>query len=113
MSSQPGRPRSGDPEEGHDTPARGPAIGHEENWQAYAACADADPEDFFPVSRHDEESIRIARLSCGRCSVRQRCLAHALDRPEQYGIWAGTTEEERARLRRRGLHIDQAPSRSW
>jgi hypothetical protein len=34
------------------------------------------------------------------CEVRADCLAHALDEPERFGIWGGTSTPERRRIRR-------------
>lgn len=42
----------------------------------------------------------LALAICGRCTVSDECLAHALSHKEEYGIWAGTTPEDRQALRR-------------
>jgi WhiB family transcriptional regulator, redox-sensing transcriptional regulator len=72
------------------------------NWWSEAACQNADPDLFFPVSstgRGGEEAR--AKLICGRCPVRADCLSYAMNagRPLQ-GIWGGTSEADRVRLRR-------------
>lgn len=64
-------------------------------WRDHAACADADPDLFFP-SRG--ESIGEALSYCRRCPVRDACLDAGLD--EHYGIWGGLSERGRRRARR-------------
>jgi hypothetical protein len=48
---------------------------------------------YTPAQRH-----RIAKRICYRCPVRARCLADALSRDEQEGIWGGLTTDERRDL---------------
>jgi WhiB family redox-sensing transcriptional regulator len=63
----------------------------------------ADPDLFFPISQsgpgHDQ--LTKARTVCARCDVRTRCLEFALSTRQMFGIWGGTTPEERTRLLRR------------
>ena len=48
----------------------------------------------------DEPEAVEAFLICRQCAVAEPCLTFALDRPALVGIWAATTSEERARMRR-------------
>lgn len=66
-------------------------------WQGKARCAEADPEIFFPERGG---SSKAARAVCGGCDVRAQCLEYALNNKEQFGIWGGTSERERRRLRK-------------
>jgi WhiB family redox-sensing transcriptional regulator len=66
-------------------------------WQTKAACLEVDPEIFFPERGG---SSKAARNVCGRCDVRMECLRYALRNREQFGIWGGTSERERRKLRR-------------
>ena len=59
-----------------------------------AACTTADPDLFFPEDG-DEWSERRAKTLCAGCPVRATCLAGALARGEEYGIFGGLTAEER------------------
>lgn len=70
------------------------------DWRSSAACRTADPELFFPVSSVGpaEDDIAQAKAVCGSCGVRRQCLQFALATHQMYGVWGGTTEEER-RLR--------------
>lgn len=67
------------------------------DWQVNAACNDVEPEIFFPERGG---SSKAARAVCNECSVRDQCLEYALNNKEQFGIWGGTSERERRRLRR-------------
>jgi WhiB family transcriptional regulator, redox-sensing transcriptional regulator len=67
------------------------------DWWKSAACQDADPELFFPVSAvgPGHEDIARAKSVCASCLVRRPCLRFALATHQMYGVWGGTTEEER------------------
>jgi WhiB family redox-sensing transcriptional regulator len=67
------------------------------DWQAYARCTEVDPEIFFPERGG---SSKAARAVCSTCPVRAECLEYALNNKEQFGIWGGTSERERRRLRK-------------
>ncbi|HEX9520350.1 MAG TPA: WhiB family transcriptional regulator [Streptosporangiaceae bacterium] len=41
-------------------------------------------------------------MICTRCPVRVKCLEFALATQQAYGIWGGTSEEERRRILARG-----------
>lgn len=74
-----------------------PIIQQSLGWQMKAACLEADPEIFFPERGG---SSKAARTVCIRCDVRMECLRYALRNREQFGIWGGTSERERRKLRR-------------
>ena len=66
-------------------------------WQEQAACFGIEPDVFFPIS---EEEAGPALTFCGSCRIRETCLAWALKNGERYGVWGGTTEQQRRRLQR-------------
>jgi WhiB family redox-sensing transcriptional regulator len=68
------------------------------DWLAEAACRGADTNLFYPtdVGRHVD---RKAKQNCEGCPVIAECLDWAL-RHGEHGIWGGTTDNERKRLRR-------------
>ncbi|MEV0173126.1 WhiB family transcriptional regulator [Streptomyces sp. NPDC050803] len=72
------------------------------NWRDRARCRGADPELFFPLSGTgpSRRQIEEAKAVCHRCPVRGRCLAWALEAGEESGVWGGTDEDERRRMRR-------------
>jgi WhiB family redox-sensing transcriptional regulator len=67
------------------------------DWWRYAACQDADPDIFFPVSSvgPGRDEVARAKAICSDCQVRRQCLQFALATRQAHGVWGGTTEEER------------------
>lgn len=78
-----------------------------DEWWSVAACKDAEPELFFPISATAASSqvVKRAKLICASCPVRAACLSYALDHRQEQGIWGGLTEEERRRIPRRRLQF--------
>jgi WhiB family redox-sensing transcriptional regulator len=74
-------------------------------WRDFASCRSSDPDLFFPVGTTGQamELVRDAKDVCGECVVRQACLEFALVTNQESGVWGGTSEEERRRLRRSWL----------
>lgn len=72
-------------------------ILQQSNWRVRAACRDVDPDQLF-VQGADQ---RRAKVVCLACPVRTECLAEALDRRVEFGVWGGMTERERRALLRR------------
>lgn len=71
-------------------------------WIRNGLCVDVeDPEIFFPPrsAGHADE----AKAICADCPVRRECLRYALKAPEEFGVWGGLDEVERADIRRRRL----------
>lgn len=84
------------------------------NWRAASACLRADPDLFFPISTSGPAVIQIARAKaiCARCPVRRQCLEFARTHEPGYGIWGGTTPEDRQRVRRREQRAARARVRA-
>lgn len=77
-----------------------PPVSHA--WRDRAACVGHDPETFFPG--HTETTSALADIAaaqaiCARCPVKADCLAWAIAHKVD-GIWGGTTETGRRKLRR-------------
>jgi WhiB family redox-sensing transcriptional regulator len=73
-------------------------------WADRALCAEADPDAWFPDNGQNDRAT-IAKRICARCPVRAECLEHALAGADTwhgiaFGIWGGTTVQERRTLRR-------------
>lgn len=70
------------------------------DWQLDARCRDVKTSTFYPAAdsrgrtRHRLEES--AKAVCAGCTVREQCLAYALDSAEPYGIWGGLTARERS-----------------
>jgi WhiB family transcriptional regulator, redox-sensing transcriptional regulator len=71
-------------------------------WRLEAACRDTQPDLFFPVGTTGQALVQIenAKQVCRKCPVQQECLDFALTTNQDSGIWGGTSEEERRKLRR-------------
>ena len=72
------------------------------DWRELAACRDTDPDLFFPVGTTGPaiEQIENAKAVCRQCDAQSLCLEFALATNQDSGIWGGTTEEDRRKLRR-------------
>jgi len=75
------------------------------DWRDDAACRDTDPDLFFPVGSTGPavEQIESAKEVCCACPAQAACLEFALTTNQESGIWGGTSEEERRKLRRAWL----------
>lgn len=62
------------------------------------ACRSADPEIFFPPTYNGmyRDVVRTAKALCAQCDVRAACLRRGLEVSENFGIWGGTTPQERS-----------------
>jgi WhiB family redox-sensing transcriptional regulator len=71
-------------------------------WRNHSLCRDTDPELFFPVGTTGPALVQIesAKAVCRQCPVQTECLEYALSTNQDSGIWGGTSEEERRKLRR-------------
>ena len=67
-------------------------------WQERAACRGSLEATFFPS--RGVSGATPAMALCAVCTVRRDCLEFALADSSLVGIWGGTTEKERSRIRR-------------
>ncbi|GAB3080876.1 hypothetical protein GCM10027053_51650 [Intrasporangium mesophilum] len=70
------------------------------SWAERALCNDGpDDATWFPDERV-VGSTKYARQTCKACPVTNECLEYALSLgPTCLGIWGGTTERQRGKLR--------------
>ena len=82
-----------------------PVTMENEDWRVDAACRDTDPDLFFPVGTTGPaiEQIASAKTVCGECDAQAECLEFALATNQDSGVWGGTSEEERRKLRKAWL----------
>jgi len=82
------------------------------NWRHLAACRREDPELFFPVGNSGPALVQVenAKRVCGRCPVREECLAWALETGQDAGVWGGMSEDDRRSLRRRASRHRTTPA---
>jgi len=64
-------------------------------WMIEAACAYADPEAFAAATPQAEAE---AKATCARCPVLHQCRDFALATAQEWGVWGGLSEAERAAL---------------
>lgn len=76
-------------------------------WQIMGRCRDRQGAQFFHpnddlgrISRRLREAA--AKRVCQNCPVRAQCATHALSVGEEYGVWGGYSESDRATLREIG-----------
>lgn len=62
-----------------------------------ALCPQVDNDGFFPDRG---ASPRAAKQVCLSCPVRAECLEYALENDERWGVWGGTSEAERRKMRK-------------
>ena len=90
------------------------------NYPAYDGtepCRQVDPEVFYPATFNGVSRATKALLKgmCGDCHMREPCLMWAI-KHEKDGFWAGTTPEDRIKLRRQlGItlqspHLERNPA---
>ena len=66
-----------------------------QEWREEALCRQTDAEVFFPEAGG---SAKPAKAICGRCPVREDCLAWALHVRLRVGIAGGLSPRERAAI---------------
>lgn len=69
-------------------------------WLDQAACRGHPTSLFFPDDNRDRTKTGPPKRICGECPVQIECLAYAVPIVDLFGIWGGTTPEERRALRR-------------
>ena len=66
-------------------------------WMTKGNCRNKPPEVFFPS---DGLGVEVAKKICETCNVKDLCLSHALNNRIDHGVWGGTSERQRRRLRK-------------
>jgi len=74
---------------------------HVDQWVRYAACADEDPELWFPYQPADQA---YPKSVCRSCLVKDQCLDLAMaaegssSHEKRYGVFGGMAPADRARM---------------
>lgn len=73
-----------------------------EDWRQRAACRNVEPDLFFPIGSTGPAigQIEAAKGVCHQCEARLACLEFALATNQEAGVWGGTSEDERRKLRK-------------
>lgn len=70
-----------------------------QRWEDLAACRGRTDLDFFPPKGATKRDVDPVIQTCARCDVRMECAMFALVHNIGHGIWGGTSENQRRRLR--------------
>jgi WhiB family redox-sensing transcriptional regulator len=62
-------------------------------------CSTTDPETFFPA-KNKSAAAEAAKRVCSTCPVITDCLTYALADPGVHGVWGGTSDRQRADIRK-------------
>lgn len=65
-----------------------------------ANCRDIEDKEIFFPTPADLETRAAAFAVCNACVVEEQCFVYALDRPQEVGVWGGTTKEDRDEMRK-------------
>ncbi|MEV7275189.1 WhiB family transcriptional regulator [Streptomyces bacillaris] len=78
-------------------------MSNSSDWRHFAACAESEPDLFFPLGTTGPALLQVmeAKTVCGTCPVQPDCLQWALGNDVQDGVWGGLSEDERRALKRR------------
>ena len=72
------------------------------SWRDKAFCRNADPEIFFALERGSSDGSAFAKKFCDRCIAKPECYQEfVIDRPQEFGVYAGLTPVERKQARAR------------
>jgi WhiB family transcriptional regulator, redox-sensing transcriptional regulator len=74
----------------------------DKDWRQLAACRSTEPDLFFPIGTTGPaiDQIEAAKRVCRGCDAMEPCLDFALATNQESGVWGGTSEEERRKLRK-------------
>ena len=77
------------------------------SWMSDGRCRDVPTDVFFP----EQPTFTAARRVCRGCAVRDECLTYALEWPELFGVWGGTSPHEREVMRNLIRTTSSTPTR--
>jgi WhiB family redox-sensing transcriptional regulator len=69
---------------------------HVPDWMQNGACVTIGGDMWFPESTPHKAAFQI----CNTCPVQPLCLDYAITTNQRHGIWGGTTEADRERMRK-------------
>ena len=76
-------------------------------WYPQSKCRGVSDAHLYFYSEDKNGGVTKAKKICwgldgkGECPVRRLCLSYALFNDEKFGVWGGTSERERRRIKRR------------
>lgn len=75
-------------------------------WHEQAACR-GFPTEWWVSTRGKNYEVAKAKSICEQCTVSEECLEYALADTKLEGIWAGTSPNERDKIRRERRQAQQ------
>ena len=81
------------------------------DWKLEGICRTTpSPDAFFPEQHSSTRATAAIRRICETCPVQQQCLEYALTFPawDDYGIWGGTSAQQRRDIRRQRREVEAA-----
>lgn len=81
------------------------SSGREGDWQNKGLCTVVSP-DIFDEAYKMKSDIERAKEYCNACTVKEQCLAYALQHTDDTNgmIWGGLTTKEREKRKRENAH---------
>lgn len=70
------------------------------------ACANEDPNMFFPEAKDYTKTVRSAKEVCATCPFSKACMLFAIQNGIDSGIWGGATPKERDHIQRHPTVMD-------
>jgi WhiB family redox-sensing transcriptional regulator len=86
-------------------------VQHDHHNPACRNHPDLDPEDWFPneltgfKSKLNDDNIAALNVCRNECPAMSQCLTVALQSNQQFGIWGGSTANDRRSMRRKGTKL--------
>lgn len=81
-------------------------------WMQFGACKDVELGDMFPSNGSGTVKAKKVCDTGGPggspCIVRKACLMYALEHRIDHGVWGGTSERQRRKMRKVSADPDQA-----
>lgn len=72
-----------------------------EAWKDRGLCLKVKDKTIFFPKKYEPKKVRMAKMICKLCPVKDECLSYALQDPKIIGIWGGTGDKQRQKMRGR------------
>lgn len=69
------------------------------DWEEYVPCKEVGPQEMYPAS--ESKQLKVAQRICSMCPAQAECLTIAIAMDEPFGVWGGTSEKQRAEMKKK------------
>lgn len=76
-------------------------------WQRRAKCSTEPLENFY-AGQGKSALLNQSIAFCGDCPVRFECLEYAFTMRDEYGVWGGSSPEQRRNWFKDGVSVEDA-----